>query len=225
MSGGRACLCRLPPWPAFIQTQRGQRTPIVRRRSTLTRSSIRRLNIDIRRSAKRDSMRLRTFLTAVGFIGCATAFLCTACPAAQTPIVRRQRLMTFRTLPNVPSCISAGLDRGNPMKGPSVIFAKLSPGCIVPWHWHPFNETLMTVAGTIENQVKGGAAYTARSGDYLFLPARHPHRATCLGPNACSIFLISEGNSNAHWIDPAGREITLKAALQAAMPASTANPK
>ncbi len=172
-------------------------------------------------------MQFENWLRPVIFAGCA-ALLSTApllAAAAETPIVRQASSMKFVTIPNVPKCISASVYRGNPMKGPSVIFAKLSPGCVVPWHWHPFNETLMTAGGTIENQVQGGAPYLAHRGDYLFLPAHRPHRAICRGPDRCLTFLVSEGNSNGHWIDAAGREITLKAALQRAMPTRTTNPK
>jgi quercetin dioxygenase-like cupin family protein len=150
------------------------------------------------------------FIIATVLIG-ATSFFA---QSAETPIVRQISAMKFSTPPHTPKCIAAALDRGNPRKGPSVVFARLKPGCIVPWHWHPFNETLMTVGGTIESQVKGGATYRARRGDFLFLPARHAHRAICMGPDPCFSFLNSEGPTNPHWIDKSGREISLEAALK-----------
>ena len=151
-------------------------------------------------------------------VGCGIAVLLTSSPvpvhAAETPVIRQAGVVTFRTVPNVPKCVVATVERGNPMRGPSVIFARVKPGCVIPWHWHPFNETLLTSGGAIENEVKDEQVYVSHSGDYLFLPAHHPHRAICRGPETCLTFLISEGNSNAHYIDISGRDISLPEALK-----------
>ena len=144
--------------------------------------------------------------------------------ADDTPVIRLERSSKFRVPPNVPKCITASPYRGNPVKGPSLMLARVAPGCVVPWHWHPFNETLMTVSGTIENQLKGGATYISHQGDYLFLPAHHPHRAMCKGPDVCTTFLLSEGSSGGYYIDAAGHVISLKAALTAAMSSAAPHP-
>ena len=38
-------------------------------------------------------------------------------------------------LPGLPACATGSAQRGDPSKGSSVLLAKLTPGCSIPWHW------------------------------------------------------------------------------------------
>ena len=49
-----------------------------------------------------------------------------------------------------------------------------------------------------------------------YLPSRHVHRATCLGAAPCLVFLSADAPFDIHWVDGAGQEISLDAALKAA---------
>src|SRR5947209_1557682 len=56
--------------------------------------------------------------------------------------------MKFVTFPGLPECGRNAVLSGDPAQGPSIILAKISSGCTVPWHWHSPNEELMMVSGT-----------------------------------------------------------------------------
>ena len=46
------------------------------------------------------------------------------------------------------------------------------------------------------------------------MPGHHVHRATCLGSTPCKVFLSSDAAFDIHWVDAAGQEIPLEAALK-----------
>jgi quercetin dioxygenase-like cupin family protein len=144
--------------------------------------------------------------------------------AADKPIVSTAANAKFGAIPNAPECFTVAVEKGDPTKGPSVILAKFTPGCVAPFHWHTPSETAMVVSGSLETQMKDDKAFVAHHGDFLFLPAHHVHRATCQGTAPCLVFLTSDAAFDVHWVDPSGQEIPLEAALKAVKPASKAKP-
>ena len=122
----------------------------------------------------------------------------------------------FSAIPNAPECFTISVERGDPTKGPSVILAKFAPGCVAPFHWHSPSETVMVVSGSLQTQMHGEAAFVAHRGDFVFMPPRHVHRATCLGAAPCLVFLSSDAAFDIHWVDVEGNEISLEAALKSA---------
>jgi len=74
----------------------------------------------------------------------------------------------------------------------------------------------MMVSGSLQIQMKDDKPVVARRGDFAYLPSRHVHRATCLGAAPCLVFLSSDAPFDIHWVDGAGQEISLDAALSAA---------
>jgi len=132
----------------------------------------------------------------------------------EKPIVAVAATAKFGAIPNAPECFTIAVDRGDPSKGASVILAKFAPGCVAPFHWHTPSETAMLVSGALEVQMKGDKAMIAHRGDFVFLPPHHIHRATCLGTAPCMVFLASDGALDVHWVDAAGQEIPLEAALK-----------
>jgi quercetin dioxygenase-like cupin family protein len=76
----------------------------------------------------------------------------------------------------------------------------------------------MVASGTLETQMKGDKAIVARSGDFVYLPSHHVHRATCHGSAPCLVFLSSDAAFDVHWVDEEGKEIPFE---QAVKPAKT----
>jgi quercetin dioxygenase-like cupin family protein len=134
------------------------------------------------------------------------------------PIVNPAAGAKFAPIPNAPECFTIAVEKGDPTKGPSVILARFAPHCVAPNHWHTPSETAMVASGTLETQMKGDKAIVARSGDFVYLPSHHVHRATCNGSNPCLVFLSSDAAFDVHWVDEKGTEIPFE---QAVKPAKT----
>lgn len=142
----------------------------------------------------------------------------------EKPIVTAAASAKFGAIPNAPDCFTIAVERGDPSKGPSVILARFAPGCVAPFHWHTPSETAMVVSGSLEATMKGEKPFVAHHGDFLYLPAHHVHRATCLGSAPCLVFLTSDAAFDIHWVDAAGQEIPLETALKSIKPAKTPQP-
>src|SRR5215472_6724636 len=53
------------------------------------------------------------------------------------------KTMKFIAIPDMPSCTSAAILRGDPRSGPAWVLLKVASGCQVPWHWHTATEELV----------------------------------------------------------------------------------
>lgn len=172
------------------------------------------------------SKRLSALLLALAVIVVAGSIRLAAQAADEKPTVATAATAKFGPIPNAPECFTVAVERGDPTKGPSVILAKFAPGCVAPFHWHSPSETVMIVSGSLQTQMKGDAAFVAHHGDFVFMPPQHVHRATCVGAAPCLVFLSSDAAFDIHWVDAAGKEISLDAALKAAkQPKSVAEAK
>jgi quercetin dioxygenase-like cupin family protein len=158
---------------------------------------------------------------------CAVLFFSAVSARAQDdkPIVAPAGTAKFGPAPNAPDCFTISVVRGDPSKGASVILARFAPGCVAPFHWHTPSETVMLVGGALEFQMKGDKAMVAHRGDFVYMPPKDVHRATCKGTTPCLVFLTAEAPFDIHWVDADGKEISLEAAMKAAKPAATAAPK
>jgi len=134
------------------------------------------------------------------------------------PAVHKLATTHLAVPPNFPKCGLGAVEHGDPKTGPAVLFRKLPPGCVVPWHWHSPNEHILMASGTLELQPKGEKAALLHSGDYALMPARHVHMVQAVGSTPSTFFLYSESAFDIHYVDDAGNEIPLEAALKAAMP-------
>jgi quercetin dioxygenase-like cupin family protein len=139
------------------------------------------------------------------------------------PIVNPAAGAKFAAIPNAPPCFTISVEKGDPTKGASVILARFAPHCVAPFHWHSPSETVMVASGALEAQMKGEKAIVAHSGDFLFLPSHHVHRATCNGAAPCLVFLTSDAAFDIHWVDADGKEISLEQATKAAKTMTKAN--
>ena len=67
--------------------------------------------------------------------------------------------------------------------GREVIQARveLDPGVSFPRHWHPGEEIIYVLEGSLEYQVEGKPPVTLKAGDVLFIPAGTIHTAKNVG--------------------------------------------
>lgn len=121
--------------------------------------------------------------------------------------------MKFTPVPGVPPCALNSVQSGDPTKGASIIFAKLTAGCAIPWHWHTPNEHLMMVTGTARIEMKDGKPLTLEPGGFAMLPSRHVHQFRC--EQACTFYIYSDSAFDIHYVDAKGNEISPEEALKA----------
>jgi len=131
-------------------------------------------------------------------------------------IVATAATAKFGPAAKAPDCFTISVERGDPSKGASIILAKFAPHCVAPFHWHTPSETVMIVNGALELQMKGEKAAIGHSGDFVYMPAKHVHRAACTGAAPCTVFLTSDAAFDIHWVDADGKEISLAEAMKAA---------
>jgi quercetin dioxygenase-like cupin family protein len=55
------------------------------------------------------------------------------------------------------------------------------PGSVAPKHWHPGEEIIYVLEGTLEYELEGQPPVTVKAGDVLFVPARTVHSARNVG--------------------------------------------
>ena len=123
--------------------------------------------------------------------------------------------MTFANVPGLPTCTVGSVQNGDPTKGPSIIFAKIDAGCVIPWHWHTPSEHLMMVKGVAHVEMKDGKPLTLESGGYALMPSRHVHQFRC--EKACSLYIYSDAAFDMHYVDAQGNEISADDALKSTM--------
>jgi len=138
---------------------------------------------------------------------------CLASLAQAQPMGRNVSEMKLMAVPPLPTCATASVENGDPSKGPSIIFAKLTAGCSVPWHWHTPNEHLMMVSGSAKLETKDGKPLTLKSGAFAMMPSKHIHQFRC--STACSLYVYSDGSFDTHYVDAQGQELAADAALKA----------
>ncbi len=123
--------------------------------------------------------------------------------------------MTFANVPGLPTCTVGSVQNGDPAKGPSIIFARIDAGCVIPWHWHTPSEHLMMVKGVAHVEMKDGKPLTLESGGYALMPSRHVHQFRC--EKACSLYIYSDAAFDMHYVDAQGNEISAEDVLKSTM--------
>src|SRR5689334_10295838 len=98
---------------------------------------------------------------------------------ADEMITLSPQTLKFTPIPDMPSCASAAILRGDPRSGPAWVLLKLGSGCRVPWHWHTPNEALVVISGRGTLAMKDGPSLRFVPGAYTSLPGHHVHQATC----------------------------------------------
>ena len=149
---------------------------------------------------------------AVGFCFLPLLFTTATAQGDDKPIVQNAAPARFHKIPNLPDCITAAVEQGDPMKGASVLIVKGASGCRAPWHFHTPNEQLMMISGVGRVEMKGEQAVSLRTGGFAYAPVKHVHQFTCVG-GPCSFFLHSDAPFDIHYVDQSGNEISTEQAL------------
>jgi hypothetical protein len=108
--------------------------------------------------------------------------------------------------PSLPPGAQMAVIDGDPtQKGPFVLRAKLPDGYRVPPHWHPTDENILVLSGTLMigagDKLDPAAAHGISTGGYTKMPARMHHFAIAKGE---TIFqLHSTGPFEVTYINPA----------------------
>jgi len=121
--------------------------------------------------------------------------------------------MKFVMIPPLPTCTKGSVVSGNPAQGPSVILAKATSGCVIPWHWHTPNEHVMIVSGLARFQMKDGKPVTLNGGGFALMPSHHQHEFRCL--RTCVLYIYSDAAFDIHYVDQQGNEIKPADAMKA----------
>lgn len=119
--------------------------------------------------------------------------------------------LKFAPFQGLPTCITGAVLRGDPNKGPFTVLEKITADCRIPWHWHTASEQILVVSGTMDMLHKDSRLMHLRPGGYYFNPGHRVHSGGC--PKGCTIFVAVDGNIDVHWVDKAGKEISLDEAL------------
>ena len=133
-------------------------------------------------------------------------------PAEDKPAHAASAASQFMNFPGLPTCVKGSVKNGDPSKGGSVILAKATAGCLVPWHWHTANEQLFMSSGSAKVEMKDASPATLQAAGYLNLPAKGHHQFTCVA--ACTFFIASDAAFDIHYVDKEGKEISPDEALK-----------
>lgn len=165
-------------------------------------------------------MTLRQWLCATLFFLGLVVVAGTAAVRAQqatAPVVHPRATLALGPFPNVPTCLQAAAESGDPAKGAATFLATFAPGCVVPWHWHTPDETILAVSGSLRVEMKGGdKPVFMRGGDYAMMPSHHIHQARCVSTAPCTMFLHSSGIFDLHYVNASGAEIPMSEAVKPA---------
>ncbi len=153
-------------------------------------------------------MRLTRCAAVLVFVGLASISSQTQAPPAAADI--RKLSTTLRGS----GCSAAGIESGDPVKGPSIIVEKFEAGCVIPWHWHTPNEHLMVVGGTFLVEIRSEQPVHLSGGDFARIPSHHVMQVTCVGTDPCVNFLYTDAPADIHFVDESGAEISSDQALK-----------
>lgn len=102
-----------------------------------------------------------------------------------------------------PSACQLAYVRGDPGKEPNHKYVRAKGGFVLPAHWHTANEYIVITKGVVHMAAEGGQEKDTvmHVGDYLRIPARRVHWATC--PVECVFYLYADGPDS--YFDAAAR--------------------
>lgn len=90
---------------------------------------------------------------------------------------------------------------GDPATGAADFYFKVPPNYTFPWHFHTPVEKLFVDQGMLRYEMRGKNEEMLRAGDFVYVPARSPHRVTCTSTSECYFFLTSTGPFDIHMVD------------------------
>ena len=164
------------------------------------------------------------FAAVVGFLSFAVIASSGMAQVAAEPAAGQNLAdMKFAEFPGMPTCSTGSVQAGDPGKGPSILAAKATSGCVFPWHWHTPNEHLMMVSGTARLEMKDAKPMTLNAGGFALMPAHHVHQFTCM--HACVLYVYSDTAFDMHYVDEKGQELAPDEALKRVKETAAQPPK
>lgn len=95
--------------------------------------------------------------------------------------------------PPMPAGCQLSVLHGDPSQPNADVFLRVPAGADLPAHSHTSVERMILVSGRMQVKYRGAPATVLTAGNYAFGPAGLPHRAKCLGPQNCTLFIAFEG--------------------------------
>lgn len=95
--------------------------------------------------------------------------------------------------PIFPSGCQISVLHGDPSAPNADIFLRVPAGLGLPAHTHSSAERIILVSGELQVKYLGTPAVTLKPGSYAYGPAAHPHQATCISSETCTLFIAFEG--------------------------------
>lgn len=140
----------------------------------------------------RKPLKLRLLCTLTFAISCAGS----AVVAADAPLALAAADPSLQWGP-CPAIFPKGCEiavlHGDPAGPNADIMLRVPSGHRLPPHTHTSAERMILVSGRLEVKYRGTASATLHPGMYAYGPAGLPHRATCKGGEACTLFIAFEG--------------------------------
>lgn len=82
---------------------------------------------------------------------------------------------------------------GDPGQPNADVFLRVPAGVALPAHTHSSAERMVLAAGRMTVKYRDAPETILRAGSYAYGPAGAPHRAACVGDEACVLFIAFEG--------------------------------
>ncbi len=91
---------------------------------------------------------------------------------------------------------------GDPSAGAFEMYFRLQPGVRVPMHFHTSAERSVGIQGTMTMEYQDGSKADISPGNYMFIPSKMPHAATCpaAGP-ACIAYFYFDQAFDVTWVE------------------------
>jgi quercetin dioxygenase-like cupin family protein len=115
--------------------------------------------------------------------------------AAKTPVttVASDPALKWGPCPPIfPAGCEIAVLHGDPAQPNADVFLRIPGGYEIPAHRHTSAERMILVTGKLRVRYEGAPATTLTVGSYTYGPAKLPHQATCLGDEACTLFIAFE---------------------------------
>jgi quercetin dioxygenase-like cupin family protein len=108
-------------------------------------------------------------------------------------------LIPFVALAQPPGIKRTDLQRNDlsvPGREAIQVLVEFAPGVAFPRHWHPGEELVYVVEGSLEYALDGRPPVTLKAGDVLFVPAGIPHAVKNVGSGNASelaTYIVEKG--------------------------------
>lgn len=157
------------------------------------------------------SNRMHTWLIILGAVAALGWSVPSHAKDLDKMVVLNPGTLKYIAIPDMPTCATAAILRGDPRSGPAWVLLKLTSGCRVPRHWHTANETLVVISGRGTLAMKDGPSMQFVPGAYASLPSHHAHQMVCT--RSCLLFNGADDAFDIHYVDANGEEISSEKAL------------